>query len=289
MVVLFEVSGHISYIVGSATLQQDSSLSAFHGIHMDWGKVQNYGDGCNVQAALNENDDIVVVRSRVYRRECMYRVGKVDHQKRCISWREEIVLAKGANPTLALNEQTLLFVYEAEWGQYRCSYEVCRLECGILWAPRSSNSKANRLSALDDCKEISVAMNKTSRVIFSCRSNIGSNLYCAVGDLVDTCLLNVYMVETPYSNGYYSHIALLDSGLVVSVHQNSLGSIYMTGHLQDKAIKWWHEKELGSGFKPSVGVSNDKKLMIIVRTDESAIRAHGELKYKLGWLSTRLD
>ena len=294
VVVFYQSRGKGYYVIGNTDLQHehDTSKSSLNSKHrLDWGDAQLYGDGCNVQAAINEQNEVVLVRSRTGRRECMYRVGNVDVSAKCINWwSNEMCLCSGVNPTVALVGNTVLFVYEVAYGLYRCYYEVSKIENKQIWASR--NLKARLIPELNGCKEVSIAINQSGQVVITCRNALGSGLYCAVGSLIDATLCDVMLNGTPYVRGYYSSVSVLNNGIVASAHQDeAFGSSslkLLCGRVSDSVINWEEEQELDHGYKPSLAVSN-KQQMIVVHVDKSGVQTHGELKYKFGTLSSRLQ
>ncbi len=290
VVVFYQTSGKVYYVVGICDLlhEHDTPTSKHR---LDWGVPMLYGDGCNVQAAINDQNEVVLVRSRTRKRECMYRAGKIDVGAMCIDWwSNEMHLCFGANPTVALVGNTILFVYEAQYGSYRSYYEVSKIEDKQVWAPR--NLKPRHIPELDECKEVSIAITQSGRVVITCRNAVGSGLYCAVGSLRDATLCDVTLIGTSYVSGYYSCISVLNDGIVVSIHEDeawgSSSLKLICGRVCDSVINWEEERDLDRGYKPSVAVSN-KQQMIVVHVDKSGVLAHGELKYKFGTLSSKLQ
>ena len=275
-VVLFERSGKIYYIV--ATLRQGESLQ---NDEFEWGACSEYGDGCKVKAALNNRNEIIIVRSRVHSRECMYRAGMVKMDGKPIEWwnnARETKLADGVNPSVAMNDRSILFVHEQARVFYRSYYTVGEIRDNNVWTVHDATR--HLIPALRGYQQVSVAMNNNNRVVFSCRWKIGSNLYYATGELKERTLENVTLCDH-YTEGIYSHISLFDN-TILEVHENYyLNSwVYKCGQLLE-TIKWGNESENSrNGFHLSVAMFNDRWIIIFV---EGLFRR--ELKYMMGHLT----
>ena len=122
---IFSVVGKISGAGGEEERdEQESPLS--HGI--EWGVEIPFGVGCNVQAAINENGIIVLVRSRLYTRTCLFSMGELNETEKSINWlQRDERLCSGVNPTVAMVGDTVFFFHESDYGLYRSYYNVGKL------------------------------------------------------------------------------------------------------------------------------------------------------------------
>ena len=288
VVVFYQHLRKIYFIVGSVsvdlTTEQNFGRGTLAKHSCEWGNVQLYGDGLNVRAALNESNQIVVVRSGTYRRRCMYRSGVVIQNERNIIWKEDdTFFTKGVNPAVALKGSTVIFVHELNFGLYRCFYNIAKISDGSI---RFVGTRNQPLPALDERKEISLSLNASGYVVFSCRWYAGGNLWYAVGKLSDgeDSINDVVRVQQ-YAQGLYSHICLLDDGNVVEVHEKWMSSLCMFkfGRLDGNTIAWGEDLEFDYGNNPCTAVTNNCQ-MIVVRVTRPYV-APGELHYKFGFLS----
>jgi len=220
VVVFFTRSGMLNYMVGVATADTSTTPPSYT---MAWGQSQEIGDGCNVKAAINEQNEVVVVFSKNYRRICYYHFGQVDPSNKSIEWKgDRLKLCDGVNPSVAMRGQTVIFVYEAQYGTYRSYYRVCEIRDNVLWI--SLEDKEREIPELAKCKEIGVALNKDNTVMLSCRSVVGWKLYYAMARLEAGEIKDVDFVGE-YASGYYPDISLLDNGCALSINENYVGGM----------------------------------------------------------------
>ena len=287
VVLLYQNEGRIFYVVGKISGaggeeerdEQESPLS--HGI--EWGVEKSFVEGCNVQAAINENGIIVLVRSKLYARTCHFSVGKLEETDKYIKWSQtDERLCSGVNPTVAMVGNTVLFFHESDYGLYRSYCNVGKLEENNL---QITGQRDCRVRALDGYKEVSVAITNENKVVVSCRTSVGSNLFYGVGQL-DSSLGELNLVRQ-YASGYYSRISVLNNGIVVDVHESKVGAglLYTVGKLQTNdsttTVSWFDSHRYDSGYYPSVAVC-DNYCMIEVHT---ALRVNSRLWHRLGKLS----
>ena len=288
VVVFYQSSGKIYYKVGTLSVVQQAGQPAKYSC--DWGEVQLYGVGCNVQAAINDDDKIVIVRSRRVRRRFVGQAGKVQPNDKTIVWGEESFFRKGVNPTVALKGKLVILVHERNFGLYRSHYNLAKIsDDNTIETTGTSDCP---LPSFDERKEISVSVNNAGLVVFSCRTFAGRGLFCAVGKLSEDekSIDKISPVER-YTSGYYSRICLLDDGKVVEVHEKwtpKNACLYKFGCLKDdKTIVWDEDKEFDRGYNPCVAVSkpDDKNHQMIIAHVSKSYATPGELQYKFGSLT----
>ena len=281
VVVFFEHLFKISYVV--ATIRQNA---IFQKDKFEWGDCVEYGDGCNVKAALNNRNEIIIVRSRVHSRECIYRAGMVKMDGKTIEWwGSEAKLADGVNPNVAVNDRSILFVHEQKWVFYRSYYIVGEIRDNNVRIVQ--DAARHPIPVLDHCQQVSVAMNNDNRVVFSCRGMMGSStLYYATGELNGSTLENV-ILHGQYANGLYSHISL-HGNVIMEVHEYYFSNkwVYRRGQLSldmHDEIEWGEEsKDSRTGFHVSVSTFNNRWIAVYM---EDLTR---ELKYMTRTLTQSL-
>ena len=249
-----------------------------------WGEKQLIGEGCNIQAAINDTNEVVIVYSENWWRVCYYRGGIVQQNNKTIDWwgATPCKLADGANPTVAMRDRTVLFVHEAAYGTYRAFYRVGEIRKNKIWT-----TEEQRLWALNGYKQISVAINKSGWVLFSCRHFAFYTLSYTLGQFVGSEIQNITAVQ-PYGNGYFNHVSLLNDNSVIAVHESWIGNkvMVMTGRIQERAgtVRWREEQNVESGYRITAAVNNSHKMIVAIVNN--SLRGYGEgiLMYKLGTL-----
>ena len=282
--VVYQSSRQIFYIVGrlsSATDQQQ-------GLRLDWGQPMLIGAGCNVQAAINNHDEIVIVYSENRWRVCHYRGGVVQQSDRTIQWWEDISckLANGTNPTVALRDRTVIFIHEADYWTYRAFYRIGEIRENKIWT-----TEEHRLEALDGYKEISVAINERNRVLMSCRDTVGYKLHYSLGELD---VLRNTKIPQQYGLGYFNHVSLLNNNCVVAVHESwqpfSKELMLKTGNIQEQnpnTVNWEEDQEIeGSAYRITAAVNNSNKIIVVFKQNTTGY-GEGVLMYKFGSMIER--
>ena len=275
-VVVYQSSGQIFYIVGCLTDRR-----------LDWGRPLLIGEGCNVQAAINKHNEVVIVYSENRWRVCHYRGGIVQQSDKTIQWWEEASckLANGTNPTVALKDRTVIFIHEADYWTYRAFYRIGEIRASKIWM-----TDEHRLEALDWCKEISVAVNG-SKVLLACRTVVGSDLYYSLGELDGSVLRNITKPQL-YGTGYYNHVSLVNNDCAVAVHESSApfskGVMLKTGKIVNEqnpnTITWKNDREIEeSAFRISAAVNSKNKLIVVFKQNATGY-GEGVLMYKFGSL-----
>lgn len=213
---IYHIVGKLNGTGNEEESSEQEPLLSHHGI--DWGLEQDYGAGCNVQIALNDNGVVVLVRSRTITRKCAYSVGKVTEAKTIEWFQRDEHLCSGVNPTVAMMGDTVLFLHEADYGLNRSYYNVGKVgQNSKMWI---TGRRDARVEALDGCKESSITIMNDGIVVISCRNKVGSNLHYAVGKL-DDVLLDSVEFKGRYSSGYYSRINVLSNGMPYGVRNSS--------------------------------------------------------------------
>ena len=287
VVVFYQSSSKIYYKVGTLKVEQQADQPPRY--TCDWGEVQLHGPGCNVQAAINDEDQIVIVHGRRFIRRFVGQAGQVQPNDKTITWGEESFFRKGVNPTVALKGDLVILVHERNFGLYRSHYNLAKISGDNTIETKGASDRP--LPSFDERKEISVSVNNTGSVVFSCRMFAGRGLFCAVGKLSEdeSSIDHISQVER-YTSGYYSHICLLDDGKVVEVHEKwtpKNACLYKFGYLRDdKTIVWDEDKEFDRGYNPCVAVSEaaDKNYRVIIAHISKSYATPGELQYKFGSL-----
>ena len=264
-VVVYQSSGKIFYIVGQLS-------STTEGSELDWGQPEPIADGCNVQVAINNHDEVVIVYSENWWRVCHFRGGVVRQSDKTIKWWEDkpCKLADGMNPTVALKDRTVIFIHESSsFGSYQIFYRIGEIRENKIWA-----TEEHHLEALDGYKEISVAVNSSGQVLFACRSKIGYHLYYTVGQLVGSELKKISSLQT-YGDGYFNHVSLIDNGCVVGVHENWHGKEVMliTGKICKDSVDWEEEQRVDNGYRINAALNNSNKMVVVIKQN---IMGHGE-------------
>ena len=283
-VLVYQSSGQIFYIVGCLSSTTDQQ----QGLRLDWGSPIRRGKGCNVQAAINNYNEIVIVYSKNWARVCRYKGGTVQQNARTINWweNESCKLANGVNPTVALRDRTAIFIHEASYGSYRAFYRIGEIRENKIWM-----TDEHRLRALDGYKQISVAVNSSGQVLFTCRGTANSHLYYTVGQLTGSELKNIPVKVWLYGYGYFNHISLLDDNHVIAVHESWSGSDVMLkpGRIRVQqaldTVDWEEEQRVDTGYRITAAVNNSNQMIVVIVRNRTGY-GEGALMYKFGSMIT---
>ena len=282
-VLVYQSSGQIFYIVGCLSLTTDQKQE----LRLDWGKSVFIKNGCNVQTAINNHDEVVIVFSEENARVCHYRGGVVQQDEKTIEWWEDksCKLANGANPTVALRDRTAIFVHEAAYWTYRSFYRIGEIREKKIWM-----TEEHCLRALDGYKQISVAVNSCGQVLFTCRSIAYCSLYYTLGQLIGSELQKVPTKVSSYGDGYFNHISLLDDNHVIAVHESWIGSdvMFKPGRITVQqnldTVEWEEEQRVDTGYRITAAVNNSKKVIVVITRNRMGY-GEGRLMYKFGTMS----
>ena len=282
-VLFYQSSGQIFYIVGCLSSTTDHQ----QGWGFDWGNSVFIKNGCNVQAAINNHDEIVIVFSEENARVCRYRGGVVQQDEKKIEWWEDksCKLANGVNPTVALRDRTAIFVHEAAHWTYRAFYRIGVIRENNIWM-----TDEHRLRALDGYKQISVAVNSSGQVLFTCRAIAYYSLYYTLGQLIGSELQKVPAKVSLYGDGYFNHVSLLDDNRVIAVHESWIGSDVMlqpgriTVQQNLDTVEWEEEQRVDTGYRITAAVNNSKKVIVVITRNRMGY-GEGRLMYKFGTMS----
>ena len=163
---------------------------------ISWGNMIAVGPGDAPQAALNDSDEVVLVRNKAWgNSECKYGFGTVDKEARTIVWTElpESRLGQGINPTVALidfpehnpsSEFNVIFMYDSHrpvYNSHRPVYCLGKLKRRDGALNLFLENDSHPIGRMPNFNYMSLSANSSGAVVVLCTIKYELKLYFAVG------------------------------------------------------------------------------------------------------------